>query len=96
MFGYSQCGNTDFELGDFTGWAGKLGSCCPINLTTNGLGGTRQVIMTQGIDPHSCGGLRTVYQGMYSARLGNDSFKIINVFSSYPLKSLAETSPETY
>jgi PKD repeat protein len=69
---YSQCGNTDFELGNFTGWSGRLGNCCPINLTTNGLGGTRQVIMTQGIDPHSCGGLRTVYQGVYSARLGND------------------------
>jgi len=72
LISYSQCGNTDFELGNFTGWLGKLGTCCPINLPTNGLGGTRQVIMTQGIDPHSCGGLRTVYQGVYSARLGND------------------------
>ena len=40
ILGYSQCGNTDFELGNFTGWAGKLGTCCPINLTTNGLGGS--------------------------------------------------------
>ena len=69
---FSQCGNTDFELGNFTGWTGKWGVCCPINLTTTGLGSTRQVIMTQGTDPHSCGGLRTVYAGMYSARLGND------------------------
>jgi hypothetical protein len=69
---HSQCGNTDFELGNFTGWDGRWGSCCPITLPTVGLGGTRQVIMTQGIDPHSCGGLRTVYQGRYSARLGND------------------------
>ena len=68
----SQCGNTDFELGNFTGWIGKWGTCCPINLTTTGLGSTRQVIMTQGTDPHSCGGLRTVYAGTYSARLGND------------------------
>jgi len=72
ILGYSQCGNTDFELGNFTGWRGKLGTCCPINLPTNGFAGTRQVIMTQGVDPHSCGGLRTVYQGTYSARLGND------------------------
>ena len=71
--GYSQCGNTDFESGNFTGWNGRWGSCCPIALPTVGLGGTRQTIMTQGIDPHSCGGLRTVYQGRYSARLGNDN-----------------------
>jgi hypothetical protein len=72
VVGYSQCGNTDFELGDFTGWNARLGTCCPITLPTVGFTGTRQVIMTQGIDPHSCGGLRTVYQGVYSARLGND------------------------
>jgi PKD repeat protein len=70
--GYSQCGNTDFETGTFTGWSGKLGTCCPINLPNNGIVNGRQTIMTQGIDPHSCGGLRTVYQGTYSARLGND------------------------
>lgn len=69
---YSQCGNTDFELGNFTGWNGRWGSCCPITLPTIGLGNTRQTIMTQGVDPHSCGGLRTVYSGTYSARLGND------------------------
>jgi len=69
---YSQCGNTDFELGNFTGWSARLGNCCPIVLPTNGFGANRQVIMTQGVDPHSCGGLRTVYQGRYSARLGND------------------------
>jgi len=69
---YSQCGNTDFELGNFTGWTAKLGTCCPIVLPTAGFGNGRQTIMTQGIDPHSCGGLRTVYAGTYSARLGND------------------------
>jgi hypothetical protein len=72
LVGYSQCGNTDFETGDFSGWRGRWGSCCPITLPTVGLGGTRQVIMTQGLDPNTCGGLRTVYQGTYSARLGND------------------------
>jgi len=69
---YSQCGNTDFELGNFTGWTARLGTCCPIVLPTNGFGANRQTIMTQGIDPNTCGGLRTVYQGTYSARLGNN------------------------
>jgi PKD repeat protein len=72
IIGYSQCGNTDFELGNFSGWSARTGTCCPIVLPNNGFIGTRQTIMTQGIDPHSCGGLRTVYQGTYSARLGND------------------------
>jgi hypothetical protein len=72
FLGYSQCGNTDFETGDFTGWNARLGTCCPIALPTAGFANTRQTIMTQGIDPHTCGGLRTVYQGTYSARLGND------------------------
>lgn len=72
LLSYSQCGNTDFELGNFTGWNARTGSCCPIVLPNAGFVGTRQTIMTQGIDPHSCGGLRTVYQGTYSARLGND------------------------
>jgi hypothetical protein len=70
--GHSQCGNTDFELGNFTGWGARLGTCCPIALPTTGFGNGRQTIMTQGIDPHSCGGLRTVYAWTYSARLGND------------------------
>jgi len=68
----STCGNTDFELGNFAGWTASLGTCCPIVLPTAGFGNGRQTIMTQGIDPHSCGGLRTVYAGTYSARLGND------------------------
>jgi PKD repeat protein len=72
IIGYSQCGNTDFELGNFSGWNARTGTCCPIVLPNNGFIGTRQTIMTQGTDPHSCGGLRTVYQGTYSARLGND------------------------
>jgi hypothetical protein len=72
ILGYSQCGNTDFETGDFTEWSGKEGSCCPIVLPNNGIVNGRQTIMTQGIDPHSCGGLNMVYSGRYSARVGND------------------------
>lgn len=73
IIGYSQCGNTDFELGNFSGWSARLGSCCPIVLPNAGFGATRQTIMTQGVDPRTCGGLRTVYQGTYSAKLGNQN-----------------------
>lgn len=69
---YSQCGNTDFELGNFTGWNARTGTCCPIVLPTSGFAVNRHTIMTQGVDPRTCGGLRTVYQGTYSARLGNE------------------------
>lgn len=68
-----QCLNTDFEYGDFTGWTGRRGSCCPINLPFPGIVPGRHTIMTPGIDPHSCGNLNTVYQGGFSARLGNDN-----------------------
>ena len=69
----SQCINTDFEYGDFTGWSGRRGSCCPINLPFPGIIPGRHTIMSPGIDPHSCGNLNTVYQGGFSARLGNDN-----------------------
>jgi hypothetical protein len=69
---FSQCPNSNFEYGNFTGWQGRRGTCCPLNLGTAGIAAGRQTIMTQGIDPHSCGGLSTVYQGNFSARLGND------------------------
>ena len=73
VIGYSQCGNTDFELGNFTGWSAKTGRCCPIVLPNNGFAPTRHTITTQGFDPRTCNGLRTVYQGTYSARLGNQN-----------------------
>jgi len=68
-----QCINTDFELGNFDGWSGRRGSCCPINLPFPGIVPGRHTIMSPGIDPHSCGNLNTVYQGGFSARLGNDN-----------------------
>lgn len=68
---FSQCENADFEYGNFTNWTGRRGFCCPIVLPTNGITNGRQTIMTQGIDPNSCGGLNMVYQGNFSARLGN-------------------------
>lgn len=70
---FSQCENADFEYGNFTNWTGRRGFCCPIVLPTNGITNGRQTIMTQGIDPNSCGGLNMVYQGNFSARLGNSS-----------------------
>ena len=70
---YTQCGNTDFELGNFSGWNARTGGCCPITLPNNGFAATRHTIMTQGIDPRTCGGLQTVYQGTYSAKLGNQN-----------------------
>ncbi len=69
----SQCFNTDFELGNFTGWSGRRGFCCPITLPNNGITNGRQTIMTSGVDPNTCGGLSTVYDGNFSARLGNDN-----------------------
>lgn len=69
---YSQCNNANFEYGNFTNWAGRRGNCCPLNLGTIGIQAGRQTIVSQGIDPHSCGGLNMVYQGNFSARLGND------------------------
>jgi len=67
------CYNADFELGNFTGWQGRRGDCCPIALPNNGISNGRQTIMPQGIDPNTCGGLSMVYSGSFSARLGNDN-----------------------
>jgi hypothetical protein len=67
------CYNADFELGNFTGWQGRRGDCCPITLPNNGIVNGRQTIMSQGIDPNTCGGLSMVYSGSFSARLGNDN-----------------------
>jgi len=67
------CYNADFELGNFTGWQGRRGDCCPITLPNNGITNGRQTIMSPGIDPNTCGGLSTVYSGNFSARLGNDN-----------------------
>jgi hypothetical protein len=68
----AQCPNANFEFGNFTNWTGRRGTCCPINLPFVGIFAGRQTIVTPGIDPHSCGGLNRVYQGNFSARLGND------------------------
>jgi hypothetical protein len=68
----AQCPNANFEFGNFTNWTGRRGTCCPINLPFVGIAAGRQTIVSAGIDPHSCGGLNRVYEGNFSARLGND------------------------
>jgi hypothetical protein len=70
------CENINFEMGDFTHWVGKTGSCCPINLPTTGIVPGRHTIMTNitAKDPHTNNLLSLIPPGYaYSARLGNDN-----------------------
>ena len=71
----SSCPNSDFELGDFSGWNGQTGNCCPISTTPSGITAGRQTIMSgTGTDPNTCNKVTVVAPGgLYSARLGNDS-----------------------
>ncbi len=82
-----ECGNIDFETGNFTDWTGKTGSnpgCCGSNgFVSNGAnaavtdpGARHTIISGNGTDP--CGGFPVVpppmpgqVQGTYSCRLGN-------------------------
>jgi hypothetical protein len=68
----AQCPNANFEFGNFTNWTGRRGTCCPINLPIIGILPGRQTIVSAGVDPNTCGGLNTVYDGNFSARLGNN------------------------
>jgi gliding motility-associated-like protein len=69
----SSCTNSDFELGNFTGWTGELGSCCPIATTPSVIVSGRHTIMTgTARDPNTCNTVPVVAPGgTYSARLGN-------------------------
>ena len=69
----SSCTNSDFELGNFTGWTGQLGSCCPIATTPSAIVSGRHTIMTgTATDPNTCNNVPVVAPGgTYSARLGN-------------------------
>lgn len=71
---FSQCTNADFSMGDFTNWQGQTGSCCPINLPTNGIVGGRHTIMSvPGTDPNTGNVLQLICPGYnFSARLGNN------------------------
>ena len=55
VYSQSACTNSDFELGNFTGWEGQIGSCCPISTTPSGIISGRHTIMTgTGRDPNTC------------------------------------------
>jgi gliding motility-associated-like protein len=70
----SSCTNLDFELGNFVGWTGRTGSCCPVSMFANGIVTGQHTIMSgAGFDPHSNNQIPVVAPGgTYSARLGND------------------------
>ena len=72
LISIAQCPNANFEFGNFTNWTGRRGTCCPINLPFVGIFPGRQTIVSAGIDPNTCGGLNIVYDGNFSARLGNN------------------------
>ena len=71
----STCTNLDFEAGNFIGWTGRTGSCCPISMFSNGIVTGQHTIMSgPGFDPHSNNQIPVVAPGgVYSARLGNDN-----------------------
>lgn len=72
----SQCLNADFELGNFTGWTGWRGGCCPINTPNIGIVPGRHTIMSgPGTDPFTCNVVPVVapWGGNFSARLGNSN-----------------------
>jgi len=72
LISIAQCPNANFEFGTFTNWTGRRGTCCPIDLPIPGIFPGRQTIVTAGVDPNTCGGLNRVYEGNFSARLGNN------------------------
>ncbi len=71
----SSCPNSDFEMGNFSGWQGETGNCCPINTSGSAIISGRHTIMSgTGTDPNTCGNVTVVAPGgLYSARLGNDN-----------------------
>ena len=74
--GFTQCVNADFEMGNFTGWQGRRGTCCPINTPIVGIVPGRHTIMSgNGTDPNTCNQVPVVspFGGNFSARLGNSN-----------------------
>lgn len=71
--GLSSCTNADFEQGNFSGWSGQIGHCCPVSTTPLGIVNGRHTIMSgTGTDPNTCGNVTVVAPGgLYSARIGN-------------------------
>ncbi len=69
----SSSSNADFEQGDFSGWNGQTGVCCPISTSPSGIVEGRHTIMSgSGTDPNTCDHVTVVAPGgLYSARIGN-------------------------
>ncbi len=71
---FAQCPNINFEQGNFNGWIGTRGFCCPITMQNNGIVTGRHTIMSgTGTDINTCGNVTVVAPGgTRSARLGNN------------------------
>ncbi|MFT3796223.1 T9SS type B sorting domain-containing protein [Flavobacterium sp.] len=69
----SSCENSDFEAGNFNGWKGETGTCCPVVTAPSGIVPGRHTIMSgNGTDPNTCDNVHVVAPGgLYSARVGN-------------------------
>ena len=95
----SQCFNADFENGNFSGWEGMYGTCCPINLPNIGIVSGRHTIMSgTGTDPFTCGNVPVVSPdgGNFSARLGNSNAGSQAEGLSYTFTVTPESSLFTY
>lgn len=74
VHGQTGCPNLGFENGDFSGWTGATGSCCPINTPNVGIVNGRHTMMSgNGVDPVT-GVIPVVAPGggEFSVRLGNE------------------------
>ena len=71
---FAQCPNIGFEQGNFSGWVGSRGFCCPITMFATGIVANRHTITTgNGTDINTCNVVPIVAPGSTrSARLGND------------------------
>lgn len=71
---YNQgCYNIDFSNGNFDGWHGKIGICCPLDINTDSIAYSRHTILTiNEPDANTCNNVYTIPQGYSSSfRLGN-------------------------
>jgi gliding motility-associated-like protein len=73
LYSQSDCYNSDFSAGNFTGWTGYYGTYTDPD-KFEGIKLTRQTIITvPSLDKYTCSGLSTIPPGeSYSARLGNE------------------------
>ena len=67
--------NIGFEAGNFNGWVGATGQCCPVYTPQSGIDTARHIITSGNFtDPYSNGMVNVVAPGsLFSARLGNNS-----------------------